>query len=43
LREITQLQLALIRSHRTWKARRGGRAWPWAGPSPGPSPTSSPR
>ena len=26
LREITQLQLALIRSHRTWQARRGGRA-----------------
>ena len=25
LREITQLQLALIRSHRTWKARRGNR------------------
>ena len=26
LREITQLQLALIQGHRTWKARRGGRA-----------------
>jgi len=26
LREITQLQLALIRSHRTEQARRGGRA-----------------
>ena len=25
LREITQLQLALIRSHRTWQARRGSR------------------
>jgi hypothetical protein len=25
LREITELQLALIRSHRTWKARRRGR------------------
>lgn len=27
LREITSLQLALIRLHRTEKARRGGRAW----------------
>jgi hypothetical protein len=25
LRQITQLQLALIQGHRTWKARRGGR------------------
>jgi hypothetical protein len=25
LREITQLQLALIQGHRTWRARRGGR------------------
>jgi hypothetical protein len=26
LREITDLQLALLRSRRTWAARRGGRA-----------------